>query len=72
MKRTIRLTESGLRKMIYESLNVILESETPILHGEGNGEVYRDDAFVTDWRDNPNDEPNKFTFSPSLLAASKM
>ena len=59
MKKTIRLTESELRNMIYESVNAIMEIETPILHGEGNGEVYRDDAFVTDWRDNPDDDPNK-------------
>lgn len=59
MKKVVRLTEDKLRKMIAEAVNVILESEMPILHGEGNGEVYRDDAFVTDWRDNPNDEPNK-------------
>lgn len=59
MKKVVRLTEDKLRKMIAEAVNVILESETPILHGEGNGEVYRDDAFVTDWRDNPNDDPNK-------------
>ena len=59
MKKVVRLTEDKLRKMIAEAVNVILESEMPILHGEGNGEVYRDDAFVTDWRDNPNDDPNK-------------
>ena len=59
MKRTIKLNESKLKKMIAETVNAILESEIPVLHDEGNGEVYRDDAFVTDWRDNPNDEPNK-------------
>ena len=59
MKRTIKLNESKLKKIIAETVNGILESEMPILHDEGNGEVYRDDAFVTDWRDNPNDEPNK-------------
>jgi len=59
MKKVVKLTEGKLRKMIAEAVNKILESETPILHGEGNGEVYRDDAFVTDWRDNPNDDPNK-------------
>ena len=59
MKRTIRLTENELKNMISESLNAIFESETPILHDEGNGKVYRDDAFVNDWRDNPNDDPNK-------------
>lgn len=59
MKKVVRLTEDKLRKMIAEAVNVILEIETPILHGEENGEVYRDDAFVTDWRDNPNDDPNK-------------
>lgn len=59
MKKVVKLTEGKLRKMIAEAVNIILESETPILHGEGNGEVYRDDAFVTDWRDNPNDDPNK-------------
>lgn len=59
MKKVVKLTEDKLRKMIAEAVNIILESETPILHGEGNGEVYRDDAFVTDWRDNPNDDPNK-------------
>ena len=59
MKKAVKLTEGKLRKMIAEAVKAILESETPILHGEGNGEVYRDDAFVTDWRDNPNDDPNK-------------
>ena len=59
MKRIIRLTENELKHMISESLNAIFESETPILHDEGNGKVYRDDAFVNDWRDNPNDDPNK-------------
>lgn len=59
MKKVVKLTEDKLRKMIAETVNALLESETPILHGEGNGEVYRDDAFVTDWRDNPNDDPNK-------------
>lgn len=59
MKKVVKLTEGKLKKMIAEAVNIILESETPILHGEGNGEVYRDDAFVTDWRDNPNDDPNK-------------
>jgi len=59
MKQTIKLRESELKRMIAESVKGVLESEMPILHGEGNGEVYRDDAFVTDWRDNPNDEPNK-------------
>ena len=59
MKRTVKLSGRELRRMISESVNAILESEMPILHGEGNGEVYRDDAFVTDWRDNPNDDPNK-------------
>ena len=55
MKNTIRLTESELKDMISEAIKNILEVEMPIMHGEGNGEVYRDDAFVTDWRDNPND-----------------
>lgn len=58
-RKAIRLRESELRRMIAESVKGILESETPILHSEGNGELYRDDAFVTDWRDNPNDDPNK-------------
>ena len=59
MKQIIKLGESELKRMIAESVRGILEGETPILHSEGNGEVYRDDAFVTDWRDNPNDDPNK-------------
>ena len=59
MGKINKLTESKLRNMISEYAKRILESEMPILHSEGNGEVYRDDAFVTDWRDNPNDDPNK-------------
>ena len=59
MGKINKLTESKLRNMISEYVKRILESEMPILHSEGNGEVYRDDAFVTDWRDNPNDDPNK-------------
>ena len=31
----------------------------PIICGEGNGCVYRLDAFATDWRDNPNNLPNR-------------
>ncbi len=31
----------------------------PELGSEGNGEVYRMDAFTNDWRDNPKNEPNK-------------
>jgi len=53
------VSENLLRKVIRESIKNVFENELPILHGEGNGEVYRDDAFVTDFRDNPNDEPNK-------------
>lgn len=59
MGRIKKLTESKLRNIISECVKRILESEMPILHSEGNGEVYRDDAFVTDWRDNPNDDPTK-------------
>lgn len=59
MGKIIKLTESELRNMIFESVKQIVEIEMPILHSEGNGEVYRDDAFVTDWRDNPNDDPTK-------------
>lgn len=52
--------ESRIKRIVSESVKkVIKEAELPILHGEGNGEVYRDDAFVTDWRDNPNNDPNK-------------
>lgn len=58
-KNTIKINKSLIKNIVKECVNKIIESDFPILHGEENGEVYRDDAFVTDWRDNPDNDPKK-------------
>ena len=62
------LTDNSFNREDHRKMDMMADFNTaefprkyqmPILNSEGNGEVYRADAFTQDWRDNPTNDPTK-------------